>query len=100
MNEFFIGLIGIACFFILLIFRMPIAFAMAIVGFVGFSSLTSVPSAFNMVAKEIFNNLSSYSLSVIAMFVWMGFLAYYSGIGASLYVFAFRLLGHLPGDWQ
>lgn len=31
------------------------------------------------------------------MFVWMGFLAYYSGIGTRLYVFAYRVIGHLPG---
>jgi TRAP-type C4-dicarboxylate transport system permease large subunit len=33
------------------------------------------------------------------MFVWMGFLAYYSGIGTNLYIFAYKLLGHLPGAW-
>ncbi|MHB8125232.1 MAG: TRAP transporter large permease [Desulfitobacteriaceae bacterium] len=97
MSVFLVGLIGIACFFGLIMIRMPIAFAMAIIGFVGFSSLTSVPASFDMVAKEIFNTFTSYSLSVIAMFVWMGFLAYYSGIGTSLYVFAYKLLGHLPG---
>ena len=97
MNELYIGLIGIFCFLLLLFLRMPIAFAMAIVGFAGFSFLNSVSSAYNMVAKEIFSNFSSYSLSVIAMFVWMGFLAYYSGIGTSLYNFAYRLLGHMPG---
>ena len=31
------------------------------------------------------------------MFVWMGFLAFHSGIGAKLYNFAYKLLGHLPG---
>ncbi|UWG96867.1 TRAP transporter large permease [Dehalobacter sp. DCM] len=97
MNEFLIGLIGIGAFFGLLILRMPIAFAMALVGFVGFGALTSVPAAFGMAAKEIYNTFTSYSLSVIAMFVWMGFLAYYSGIGTSLYIFAYRLMGHLPG---
>ena len=41
--------------------------------------------------------LSSYSLSVIPMFTWMGFLAYYSGIGTKLYRLAYKVLGHLPG---
>lgn len=97
MDGFIIGLIGIAFFFTLIIFRMPISFAMALVGFFGFSILTSVPASFDMVAKEIFNTFNSYSFSVIPMFVWMGFLAYYSGIGTSLYIFAYKLLGHLPG---
>lgn len=97
MSVFSIGLIGIAIFFALVIVRMPISYAMALVGFVGFSYLTSVPASLDMVAKEIYNTFTSYSLSVIAMFVWMGFLAYYSGIGTSLYVFAYKMVGHLPG---
>ncbi len=97
MNSLTAGLLGLAAFMLLLILRMPIAYAMALVGFVGFSCLTSVSSGFSMVAKEIYNTFSSYSLSVIVMFIWMGFLAYYSGIGTRLYVFAYKLIGHWPG---
>ncbi len=97
MSAELIGIIGTLVFLALVLFRMPIAYAMALVGFVGFSYLTSVTVGFNMVAKEIFNTFTSYSLSVIAMFVWMGFLAYYSGIGTRLFVFAYKLIGHLPG---
>ncbi len=97
MSSLTTGLLGLAAFMLLLILRMPIAYAMALVGFVGFSFLTSVSSGFSMVAKEIYNTFSSYSLSVIVMFIWMGFLAYYSGIGTRLYVFAYKLIGHWPG---
>jgi tripartite ATP-independent transporter DctM subunit len=97
MNALLAGLVGTASFLVLILLRMPIAYAMALVGFVGFSYLTTISIAMNMVAKEIFNTFSSYSLSVIAMFVWMGFLAYYSGIGSRLFVFAYKMIGHLPG---
>lgn len=97
MTPITIGLISILIFFILLSLRMPIAFAMALVGLAGFTCLTSPTAAFRMVVSEIFSTLSSYSLSVIPMFVWMGFLAYYSGIGSNLYRFAYKLIGHLPG---
>lgn len=97
MNPFTLGVLGILVFLLLLILRMPIAYAMALVGFAGFALLTSASASFSMVAKEIFNTFSSYSLSVIAMFVWMGFLAFYSGIGTRLYIFAYKLMGHLPG---
>jgi len=97
MSEFVAGIIGIAVFFALLVLRMPIAYAMALVGFAGFSYLVSPPAAFSMVSEEIYSTFSSHSLSVIAMFVWMGFLAFYSGIGSSLYVFAYKLIGHYPG---
>ena len=97
MGSSSIGLLGIAGFFVLLVLKVPISFAMALVGFVGFSVLTSFSAGLDMVATEIFNTFSSYSLSVIAMFVWMGFLAYYSGIGTNLYVFAYKMIGHWPG---
>lgn len=91
------GAIGILAFLILLALRMPIAYAMALVGFAGFACMTSASAALDMVAKELYSTFSSYSLSVIAMFVWMGFLAYYSGIGTKLYIFAYKLIGHWPG---
>jgi tripartite ATP-independent transporter DctM subunit len=97
MNSLIIGILGLTAFMLLLVLRMPIAYAMALVGFAGFSLLTSVSSGFSMVAKEIYHTFSSYSLGVIVMFIWMGFLAYYSGVGSRLYVFAYQLIGHWPG---
>jgi tripartite ATP-independent transporter DctM subunit len=91
------GIAGIAGFFVLLSLGMPIAFAMALAGFLGFSYLSSPDAAFRVVAKDLFYTFSSYSLSVIPMFVWMGFLAFYSGIGSRLYNLAYKLVGHLPG---
>jgi tripartite ATP-independent transporter DctM subunit len=97
MTGITIGVVGIFSFFILIAMKMPIAFAMSLVGFIGFGILSSFSAGFHMVSRELFSNFSSYSLSVIAMFVWMGFLAYYSGIGTNLYVFAYKLIGHWPG---
>ncbi len=97
MDTVVVGLVGVILLLGLIALNIPIAFAMALVGFTGFSVLTSVTVGFNMVAKEIFNTFSSYNLSVIIMFTWMGFLAYYSGIGTSLYILAYRLIGHWPG---
>ncbi len=96
MSTATLGLIGIAAFMLLIFLRMPIAFAMAITGFIGFSYMTSFSAGMNMVVRELYSSFSSYTLSVIPMFVWMGFLAYYSGIGTRLYVFAYRLIGHWP----
>ncbi len=97
MSPSLLGVLGIAAFFLLLMLRVPIAYAMALVGFIGFSWLVSPSASFSMVAKDIFSTFSSYSLSVIPMFIWMGFLAYHSGIGTRLYHFAYKLMGHLPG---
>jgi len=97
MTPVVIGIIGVVGFFLLLCLKKPVAFAMALVGFTGFCALTSFSSGLHMVATELFNNFSSYSLSVIPMFVWMGYLAYHSGIGTDLYDFAYKTIGHWPG---
>lgn len=46
------------------------------VGFLGFSFIVSPAAAFRVVSKDLYTTFSSYSLSVIPMFVLMGFLAY------------------------
>jgi len=97
MSDLAVGVVGIIIFFVLLAFRIPIAYAMMIVGFAGFAFLGSPGAAWGMLSREIFSTFSSYSLSVIPMFIWMGFLAYYTGIGSRLYQFAYRMMGHYPG---
>ncbi len=91
------GLIGILVFFFLIVLKIPIAYAMAMVGFAGFGYLTSSSAAFAMVSTELFSTFSRYSLSVIPMFILMGFLAFHAGIGARLYDLAYKMVGHLPG---
>lgn len=97
MSPLVTGILGIIVFFVFLSLGMQISFAMALAGFLGFSYLTSAEAAFRVVAKDLFYTFSSYSLSVIPMFVWMGFLAFYSGIGTRLYNLAYKLVGHFPG---
>jgi len=97
MTPIITGIIGIILFFLLLSIKIPIALAMAMVGLGGFACLISPAAAFQMTASEIYSVFSSYSLSVIPMFIWMGFLAYHSGIGGNLFHLAYKLLGHLPG---
>jgi tripartite ATP-independent transporter DctM subunit len=97
MTPLMIGSIGVIAFIILLVARMPIAIAMAVVGVVGFGIISSPAAALKMAATEVFTSFNSYNLSVIPMYVWMGFLAYYSGLGSRLFNFAYKLIGHFPG---
>jgi tripartite ATP-independent transporter DctM subunit len=97
MSPELIGLLGIVLFLVLIAFKIPISFAMIFVGILGFSILVSPSAAFSMATVELYANFSSYSLSVIPMFIWMGFIAYYSGVGGSLYNFSYKMIGHRPG---
>lgn len=97
MSSVTVGLIGIVLFLIILLCGFPIATGMLLTGFVGYGVLTSFSAASKLVAVDLFQSFSSYNMSVVALFSWMGFLALYSGIGAKLYDFAYCLIGHLPG---
>jgi len=77
--------------------KMPIAVSLAFSGFVGLCVIMTPEAAFRVVAKDIYANFASYSLSVIPMFVFMGYVAFHSGIGQSLFKLAYKLVGHISG---
>jgi len=97
MNPITIGIIGIIVLVALFLLRMPVGFAMAFVGFIGFSCLVSPEAGFSVLPRDVFHTLSSYSLTVIPMFVFMGSLASASGMSKRLYDAGYSLLGSLRG---
>ena len=58
---------------------------MALVGFVGFACITSPQAAASMIAIDLYDTFSSYSLTVIPLFVLMGQIAFHSGISRRLF---------------
>jgi tripartite ATP-independent transporter DctM subunit len=76
---------------------MPVAFSMAIVGFFGFSMIVSTHAAASMITVDLYETFSSYSLTVIPLFVFMGQISFHSGISRRLFNAAYHWLGHLPG---
>ena len=91
------GLIGIGLLVVLFMLRMPVAFAMALVGFVGFAYLTTPEAALSLLGRDVFDSFSSYPLSVIPMFILMGTFAFASGISQRLYKTAYAWIGHRSG---
>ncbi len=91
------GIVGIGLLLFLFLLRMPVAFAMAFTGLVGFAYLSSIESALAILAQDIFETLSSYPLSVIPMFILMGSFAFASGISRRLYIASYTWVGQLRG---
>jgi len=93
-----IGIIGIfALMIILFLFAMPVSFAMAIVGIVGFCCIRSTEAGFNMAGTALWSTFSKHSLTVIPLFIFMGQIAFYSGVNKKLYDAAYKLIGHIYG---
>ena len=92
-----VGIIGCIVLVILLLSSMPVAFAMALVGVIGFAILTNPDAALNLITTDLYNTFSSYSLTVIPLFVFMGQIAFHTGISKRLFATAYTWLGSLPG---
>ncbi|MGI6214674.1 MAG: TRAP transporter large permease [Christensenellales bacterium] len=97
MSSVLTGIIGVVVFLIVSLLGFPIASGMLLVGVVGFGLLTSAGAALNLIAVDLFSSITSYNMSVVAMFTLMGYLALHSGIGAKLFDYAYKKIGHRPG---
>ncbi len=92
-----IGIIGIVLLLVGLFSRMPVGFVMAVLGLAGFSYVVNFEAGLNLLARDIWDTFSSYSLTVIPLFVFMGQLAYQSGISRRLYHAAYVIVGNRRG---
>jgi C4-dicarboxylate transporter DctM subunit len=98
MDLVLIGIIGIIVLLLVLFFLgMPVGFAMAVVGFCGFTYVVSFKAALNMAGTDLWITFSKYGLTVIPLFVFMGYLAFNAGIAERLYSAAYKWVGHWPG---
>ncbi len=112
MTDWFMSLtaveIGIYmnCLLILfVILGVRVAFAAALVGFLGLVILFSRQSGFEkgveiamkIVGQIPHSKVTTYSLSIIPPFILIGYLAYYAGLTRYLFEAAKRWVGWLPG---
>jgi C4-dicarboxylate transporter DctM subunit len=97
MNEIMIGIVGLVVVLLLFFTGIELGFAMAVVGFLGFSYVVSFKAGLNLLAKDVFEVLSSYGFTVIPLFIFMGQIAFNAGIARRLYGAAYKFIGHIPG---
>ena len=97
MSDFGIGLTGVGILFVLLALRVPVAFAMFAVGFVGIAILNSVNAAMVSMASESFTLASSPELVVVPLFILMGNVATETGMSRRLYDAAYAMIGSVRG---
>lgn len=96
MDPVIVGILGIVLLLALFALNMPVSFAMAFVGFVGFGYLVTWDAAISLLIRDIFSQLTNYPLNVIVLFVLMGSFAFASGMSSRLYESANTISGKLP----
>ena len=92
-----IGIIGIIILIIFLFSNMPVGFVMGLVGLGGFIYVKGLGPGLNLLASDVFDIFSSYGLTVIPLFVFMGQLSFESGISRRLFEAAYSMLGNRKG---
>lgn len=91
------GLLGLAAIFVLIVLGMRIAFATALVGFLGLWAMKDIVIAGKVVGFLPHAIVAHYALSVIPLFIIMGYFAFYAGLTDELFFTARQWIGHLPG---
>lgn len=91
------SVIGLAAVLLLVFARMPIAIAMGLVGFIGFSQIRGFRAAISMVGRLIIDTAQDYGLSVIPLFILMGLFVSRGGLSRELYQVSNAFLGHFRG---
>jgi len=97
MNPTLIGIVGIVVMVMIFLTRMPVAYVMTLIGFLGFSVMISLPGGLALLSRNIYEVFASYGLTTIPLFILMGQLAFNSGISRRIYATAYRFLGHTRG---
>lgn len=92
-----LGLGGLAALIILIAIRMPIAYAMILVGGIGTMLLNGPALVFSQLKTLAYGQFSIYDLSVVPMFVLMGAIASKTGLSQALFRGANAWLGWLRG---
>ncbi|MGA1576450.1 MAG: TRAP transporter large permease subunit, partial [Burkholderiaceae bacterium] len=93
MDHSTVALLGLVLLFGLMIVGMPISFAMLLGGLLGNAYLLSVGAATHLLATNVWDQFSSYGLSVVPLFVLMGQFAYRSGATERVYQAAHTWFG-------
>ncbi len=97
MSEMGIGVIALVVLLAFFLTGIELAFAMGIIGFIGFAYVVNLKAAMGLMANDVFDALASYGLTVIPLFVLMGQIAFNAGIAKRLFDCAHKFLGHIPG---
>lgn len=83
--------------FLLLAIRVPIGVAMLGVGLVGYAAIVGWSPALNVLKTIAYERFSSYTFSIVPLFLLMGEFATIGGISQALFKSANTWLGHRKG---
>src|ERR1700704_6061136 len=97
MDQTFLSILILVFMFVLLFCGMPIGFAMGLSAFVGTLLLIDAQAALALLGQTAYDTAVTYNLSVVPMFVLMGYIAGNARLSEALYRACNAWLGHRRG---
>ena len=97
MSAELIGVLGVVVFIVLILCRVWVGAALAIVGFLGIWVISGLPQALATLGTAPFSNIDNYTITTIPMFTLMGMVIAETNIGSALYEAAYRFIGRFRG---
>lgn len=97
MEPLTIGFITAGVFVILLVLGLQVAFAAFLTGFLGLWMLKDLGVATEILGIFPHALSTKYGLSVVPLFILMGYLSHHAGLTRDIYATARAWVGHLPG---
>ena len=97
MSPLLVGSTGFVLLLALLLLRIPVAFAMFTVGFLGIWILNGLQAAIGLLSSETFALASNSELIVVPLFILMGNVASVTGMSRRLYEAAYATIGQVRG---
>ncbi|MFN0183894.1 MAG: TRAP transporter large permease [Aquabacterium sp.] len=91
------ALIGFAMVFVLALLRLPLAFAMGLVGVVGLGHMRGWQPTMANAAQVVYDTGFAYTLSVVPLFILMGNFVARAGLAHELFRAAYAFIGHVRG---
>ncbi|MEY5027711.1 MAG: Sialic acid transporter permease protein SiaT [Pseudomonadota bacterium] len=91
------ALLGFASIFVLAVLRVPLAFAMGLIGFVGMGLVRGWVPALASTAQVVHETGFAYTLSVVPLFILMGNFVARAGLAHELFHAAYTFIGHRRG---
>lgn len=96
-DPFLVGLIGLGVLFLMVLAGVRVVFAAAVVGLFGLVELLGWGPAAGIVGTVPHSKSSVYALSVLPMFIFIGFIAFHAGMTEKLFDAARKWVGWVPG---
>lgn len=97
MESHYVGLLGFVVLLALIGLRVPIAFALTLVGFGGLLILSGTDATFALLASQMYSSVANNTLTAIPLFLLMGYFAFHAGLTRACFDTARLWMARLPG---